>query len=83
MPTLPPPPCQAAPVAPSVRVLFPGRKRLYLVEVCKAVSLSESQVRALIKEGKLGAVDITSERLHWRVPIEALDAFLAANPIAA
>ena len=43
--------------------------------------MSAQQVRDLIEEGKLLAVDISggAAKKHWRISIPAFDAFVSAN----
>jgi len=58
-------------------MLFPGRKVLYVGEVAERLDMSEQQVRDLIDEGKLHAVDVGSGgRKFWRIPMTAFERFL-------
>jgi len=61
--------------------LFPGRKTLYVHEVCKVLNISDGHARNLIEEGKLVAVNVApgGSRRHWRISVAALDSFLVAN----
>jgi excisionase family DNA binding protein len=61
-------------------LLFPGRRMLYIREVAERLRIAEQQVRNLIEEGKLGAVNIgTHERKFWRIPVEEYERFLKKN----
>lgn len=81
--TMPPNPSTIQPAAeperhlPTSAKLFPGRKTLTLNEVADALSICRDQVLGLIDEGLLDAVNIgTRQRAHWRISVEAFDAFV-------
>ena len=60
--------------------LFQGRTMLYVSEVAEKLRITEQQVRNLIDEGKLGAINVgLGERRFWRVPTEELQRFLEKN----
>lgn len=76
-------------VAVRAHALFPGRTSLRVVEVAKALAMTERQVADLIDEGELVAVDISSgmlstenpkgkrtSRSAWRIPVSAFDEFI-------
>ena len=60
-----------------------GRTVLYLFEVAGKLGITTRHVGDLIEEGKLEAIDISgknsSDRKHWRVPIEAYNRYIDAN----
>lgn len=61
--------------------LFPGRTRLMVMEVARALRINDKHVVSLINEGLLDAVEITgkgnkSSRGHWRVPVSAYDDYI-------
>jgi hypothetical protein len=62
---------------------FPGRTMLYVFEVADAWQISVRQVRDLIDEGKLHAINIAGKNStaakYWRVPVSAYDAFVREN----
>ncbi len=58
------------------RVLFPGRSFLYVGEVAERLEVDQQQVRDLIEEGKLHAIDIGGGgRKFWRIPVASLEKF--------
>ena len=76
--------------------LFPGRSRLYVAEVARALGISTSEVFDLIVSGKLRACDVRwgtelttdhiasgkSPRSCWRVITQSLTEFLAQRDSA-
>src|SRR5438105_851202 len=58
-------------------LLFPGRKMLYVKEVAERLGADEDDVRSLIEEGKLHAVDVGGGgRKFWRIPVTSFERFL-------
>lgn len=58
-------------------LLFPGRKTLYVAEVAERLSMDDQQVRDLIDEGKIHAIDIGGgTRKFWRIPVSSFERFL-------
>lgn len=63
-------------------LLFPGRKMLYVHEVAARLCISKRHVVDLIDEGKLRAINISGDaRRHYRIPVEAYEAFLQSRII--
>ena len=63
---------------------FPGRFVLRVGEVAARLSISKEQVVALIDEGKLHAINAAgaaASRKCYRIPVEALRAYLRAQTI--
>jgi hypothetical protein len=61
--------------------LFPGRISITVMEVAKAVDCDHKHVLDLIKEGVLGAIEITgrgnlSSREKWKIPVDSWDDFI-------
>lgn len=68
-----------------VGLAFPGRSTLYVHEVAGFLSVSETQIRDLIVEGKLQGFNVgNSSRKSWRVPLAALRQFLqqSSSPVS-
>lgn len=63
------------------KLLFPGRSVLYVSEVAEKLEVTEQHVLNLIDEGKLRALNIGigTQRKFWRIPVEAYEAYVAAN----
>jgi excisionase family DNA binding protein len=58
-------------------LLFPGRKMLYVSEVAERLNVDDQQVRDLIEEGKLHAIDVGGGgRKFWRIPVTSFERFL-------
>jgi len=57
---------------------FPAdRKTLRVEEVSKLLNISDRHCFDLIEAGRLDAIDVgDGKRRHWRIPVEALQAFL-------
>jgi hypothetical protein len=75
-------------ISPSV--IFPGRISLYLWEVAEVFPCHVNHVRDLIEEGKLGAIDISGNKVaigrhcaaarrFWRVPVSEYEKFIQDN----
>ena len=62
------------------RLLFPGRKMLYVGEVAERLQVDEQHVRDLIEEGKLHAIDAGGGgRKFWRIPVTSWERFMKAR----
>jgi excisionase family DNA binding protein len=60
-----------------VALTFPGRKTLYVHEVAQLLQIDDQQVRDLIEEGALHAINVGGgTRKHWRIPVTALERFM-------
>jgi excisionase family DNA binding protein len=61
-------------------LLFPGRRVLSVREVAERLSIGEQQVRDLIEEGKIMAINIGGHaRKFWRIPVDEYERFLREN----
>jgi excisionase family DNA binding protein len=62
-------------------IAFPrDRRMLCVAEVAERLDISTQHVFDLIDEGHLQALNVGGgERRHWRIPVEAYAAFVAAR----
>ncbi len=62
---------------------LPGRRALTIAEIAQRLSVSPKHIYALIEEGKLTAINITSQaasdRKYWRITIESYREFILLN----
>lgn len=54
---------------------------LKVPEAARRLGLSERVVRALIRAGRLGAINVAApgQRPYWIIPVEAIDTFLSSG----
>jgi len=65
------------PIPDLASLTFAGRTVLSVREVAKRLAIDEQQVRDLIEEGKLHAINIGGGgRKHWRIPVASFERFL-------
>lgn len=60
-----------------------GVRRFYSIsEVANILGISNVTIRALIRQGRLKAFRLGSQRATFRIPSDALDEFVAQNSLS-